>query len=138
MLGASPSPRPGGGAVPPAETIPAREPSFDKKALPLQRAVVAHSNPKAETMSAEQLKERLHLRIEQADERLLRVLDQFAETLFVEYYGSEEDIMELPAPPWAKLLTEEESVADLQEALAEYERGEYTSLDDIDKEAEAW
>jgi RNase H-fold protein (predicted Holliday junction resolvase) len=60
--------------VPPAETIPAREPSFARKALPLQRAVVAHSNQKAETMSAEQLKERLHLRIEQADERLLAVL----------------------------------------------------------------
>jgi hypothetical protein len=89
-------------------------------------------------MSAEQLKERLHLRIEQADERMLRALDQFAETLFVEYYGTEEDITVLPAPPWAKPLTEEESVADLQEALAEYERGEYTSLDDIDKEAEAW
>ncbi|MDV7402932.1 hypothetical protein RZS08_66525, partial [Arthrospira platensis SPKY1] len=36
-------------------------------------------------MSAEQLKERLHLRIEQADERLLAVLAEMAESLFKAY-----------------------------------------------------
>jgi hypothetical protein len=93
-------------------------------------------------MSVELLKKRLLLRIEQADEKLLRVLDQFSETLFEEYHHgegkelSDEEIMDLPAPPWAKPLTKEESIADLREALAEYERGEYVTLEDLDQEAE--
>ncbi len=40
-------------------------------------------------MGAKQIKERLHLRIEQADSKLLRVLDQFTETLFAEYHSDE-------------------------------------------------
>jgi hypothetical protein len=135
MLGASPSPRPGGGAAPPAETIPAREPSFARKALPLQRAVVAHSNQKAETMSAEQLKERLHLRIEQADERLLAVLAEIAESLFKAY------------PPKAvtpsdghdiRPLTRQELTSEIEASMAEYERGEYISLEESKRESASW
>ena len=94
-------------------------------------------------MGADLLKERLHLRIEQADPKILRVLDQFAETLFSEYYVgdegqelSDEEIMALPAPAWAKPLTKEESLADIREGIAEYHRGEYVTLAEIDKEAE--
>ena len=99
---------------------------------------------KAKVMGVSLLKKRLFLRIEQADEKLLRVLDQFAETLFKEYYGdedrelSDEELMALPAPAWAKPLSKEESLADLREALAEYERGDYITLEELDKEAEAW
>ena len=97
---------------------------------------------KVTNMGAELIKKRLYLRIEQADEKLLRVLDQFAETLFEEYHGgqelSDEEIMALPAPPWAKPLSKEESIADLREALAEYERGDYITLEELDKEAETW
>jgi len=95
-------------------------------------------------MGVDLIKERLHLSIEQADEKLLRVLNQFVETLFEEYYAgegkelSDEEIMALPAPPWAKPLSKEESIADLREALAEYERGDYITLEELDKEAEAW
>jgi hypothetical protein len=35
-------------------------------------------------------------------------------------------------------LTKEESIADLQAALEEYERGEYVTLDELDQEAEKW
>ena len=91
-------------------------------------------------MSVEIIKKRIFLRLEQADERLLRVLDQFVETLFEEYHHNEgkelsdEEIMALPAPPWAKPLSKEESIADLQEAIAEYKRGEYVTLDELEKE----
>jgi len=97
---------------------------------------------KSPDMNVELIKKRLFLRIEQADEKLLRVLDQFSEKLFDEYHDdvgkelSDDEIMALPAPPWAKPLTQRESIADLREALAEYERGEYVSLEELDKEAE--
>ncbi len=93
-------------------------------------------------MGADLLKQQLHLRIEQADTKMLRILTEFTETLFAEYHIdagqelSEEDVMALPAPPWAKPLTKEESLADIREGIAEYQRGEYVTLDDIDKEAE--
>ncbi len=93
-------------------------------------------------MNVELIKKRLFLRIEQADEKLLRVLDNLSEKLFDEYHDdvgkemSDDEIMALPAPPWAKPLTQRESIADLREALAEYERGEYVSLEELDKEAE--
>lgn len=99
---------------------------------------------KRDAMSTELIKKRLYLRIEQADEKLLRVLDQFSETLFEEYHHgegkelSDEEIMALPAPPWAKPLTKEESIADLRAALVEYEGGEYVTLDELDQEAEKW
>ena len=73
-------------------------------------------------MSAERLKERLHLRIEQADERLLAVLAEMAESLFKAY------------PPKAvtpsdghdiRHLTRQELTSEIEASMAEYERGEY-------------
>lgn len=88
-------------------------------------------------MTADLIKERLHLRIEQADSRLLRVLDQFTETLFAEYYPSlspsdaDEQILAIPpAPDWHKL-NKAELRSELDEANAEFERGEYVTLEEL-------
>ena len=95
-------------------------------------------------MGADSLKERLHLRIEQADSKMLRVLDLFTETLFAEYYTKEsiglndEQVIASSPPVWAKPLSKEESLSDIKEGLEEYHRGEYITLDEIDKEAQAW
>lgn len=95
-------------------------------------------------MSVERIKKRLLLRIEQADEKLLRVLDQFTETLFEEYFHNEgKDLSDgwtkaSPVPPWAKPLSKDESIADLREALEEYERGDYVSLKELDEQAKGW
>ena len=99
---------------------------------------------KAKVMGIDQIKERLHLRIEQADEKLLRVLDQFAETLFAEYHSDEskpitdEQIMAIPPSPNWRKMSREELRAELDEANAEYERGEYVTLEELEKESETW
>jgi len=86
-------------------------------------------------MSTEQLKERLHLRIEQADERLLAVLAELAESLFKTY------------PPHAptpydeqamRPLTREELTSEIEASMADYERGEYIGLEESKREAASW
>lgn len=95
-------------------------------------------------MSADLIKERLYLRIEQADEKVLRVLDQFTEILLAEYHTDEsqiitdEQILAIPpSPKWSKL-SREELKAELDEANAQYERGEYVTLEEVEKESETW
>lgn len=99
---------------------------------------------KAKAMTVEAIKERLHLRIEQADEKVLRVLNQLAETLFAEYQSDEskpitdEQIMAIPPSPKWRKMSREELRAELDEANAEYERGEYVTLEELEKESETW
>ena len=99
---------------------------------------------KAEAMGADLIKERLHLRIEQADDKLLRVLDQFAETLFAEYHSDEsnpitdEQIMAIPPSSKWRKISREELQTELDEANAEYERGEYITLEELEKESDRW
>lgn len=99
---------------------------------------------KAKVMGIDQIKERLHLRIEQADEKLLSVLDQFTETLFAAYHSedtqviTDEQIMAIPPSPTWRKLSKEELRTELDEANAEYERGEYITLDELEKESETW
>ncbi|MEM6771511.1 MAG: hypothetical protein AAF597_13090 [Bacteroidota bacterium] len=90
-------------------------------------------------MDATQKKELLHLRIEQANEQMLDALAELAEVLFKNWQPEVVEQTETEAgPAWAKPLTAEESLADLREGLAEYEAGEYVSLEDAAKEAASW
>ena len=93
-------------------------------------------------MTREQIKERLHLRIEQADDRLLRVLLRVTETLFEEFPPAQEaqddeQIDEEAAsasPSWAKPATNQELLAEIEAANAEGERGEVIPIEDVLKD----
>ena len=89
-------------------------------------------------MDATATKDLLHLRIEQADEKLLAVLAEVTETLFRTWQPEAMNSSTDPVPSWAKSLTAEESLADLREGLAEYEAGEYVTLEEAEKEAATW
>jgi hypothetical protein len=92
-------------------------------------------------MSLAQIREELHQRIDIADERLLRMVYVMTEA----YLEEEEEDAELAqiiakhdqAGPW-KQMTEEELMEDLKESIAEADRGEYISLEDLKKEMEEW
>ena len=85
-------------------------------------------------------KDLLHLRIEQADEKLLAVLAELTESLFRSYQPEavEDTQRDTTVPSWAKPLTAEASLADLREGLAEYEAGQYVTLEEASKEAATW
>jgi len=93
-------------------------------------------------MSLAQIREELHQRIDLADERLLRMVYVMTEAYLEE---EEEDDPELAAAiaksdelgPW-KQMTEEELLEDLKESIAQADRGEYISLEDLEKEMEQW
>lgn len=91
-------------------------------------------------MSVEQIKERLHLRVEQADESFLRILYAMTEAYAREYL--EEEITEEEAaailPPPGPRLTMKELIDEIEEADAEIERGEFITSEDLEKEMEQW
>lgn len=91
-------------------------------------------------MDATTTKDLLHLRIEQADEKLLAVLAAVTESLFRSYQPEavEKTAAAQAVPGWAKPLTAEESLADLRQGLAEYEAGAYVTLEEASKEAATW
>lgn len=92
--------------------------------------------PNPTIMDAIQLRTSLLQRIEQADEKLLRVINSVVETVVAEYV--EEGTVVEEVPDFAKPLTKEELLAELREGLEEYERGEYVTLEEMEKEAETW
>jgi hypothetical protein len=96
----------------------------------------------SKVMSAEELKERLHLRIEQADEKLLQVWADMTENLFEAYQsklidstdtGNSESYKEHLLP-----LSREEMTEEIEKAMADYERGDYLTLKESIKEAKSW
>ncbi|MCB0630832.1 MAG: hypothetical protein KDD15_13890 [Lewinella sp.] len=91
-------------------------------------------------MSIEQIKEILHLRVEQADESFLRILHAMTEAYAAEYL--EEEISDEAAaailPPPGPRLTMKELLSEIEEADAEIERGEFISSEDLEKEMEEW
>ena len=92
-------------------------------------------------MGADQIKKVLHLRIEQADERFLRILYAMTEAYASEHLEEEitdEQVMAIPPNPEWKRLTKAELKAEIDEANAEFERGESITLDELEKEAEQW
>ena len=86
-------------------------------------------------MDTAQIRERLHLRIEQADERLLTVLAEMAETLFKAY---QPQAVPSNYEKHMKPLTRQELTSEIETSMAECERGEYLTLEESSKEATAW
>lgn len=95
-------------------------------------------------MGATALKDLLHLRIEQADEKLLAVLADLTESLFKSYQPevleeemNQEEFDQLPMPEY-KRLTVEESNAELKEAMDECDRGDFLTGEELEKEIATW
>ena len=91
-------------------------------------------------MSVEQIKETLHLRVEQADESFLRILHAMTEAYVAEYLEEEITDEEAAAilPPPSPRLTMKELIAEIEEADAEIDRGEFITSEDLEKEMEQW
>jgi hypothetical protein len=91
-------------------------------------------------MSLEQLKEALHLRIEQIDERFLKVMYAMAETYLKEQEEAalEKRVNEVETSKDWQPMTEEELMTRLEAASEEYKRGEYKTVEEIRKESEQW
>jgi hypothetical protein len=85
-------------------------------------------------MSTEQIREVLHLRIEQADEQLLSVLSEITESLFKSYQPEalEENRKQRIAAYEASLkpMTKEELVERAEESNRAIEAGEHVAIDD--------
>lgn len=82
------------------------------------------------------IKERLHLRIEQADEKVLRVLDQLTETLFAEYHSEQTEEEERLAKIAAyeaqlKPMTKEELQARAIASNEAIANGEFSDIKDV-------
>jgi len=99
-------------------------------------------------MDALQKKELLHLRIEQANEQMLDALAEMAETLFktwqpeviektVEKEKTEAEMAAIYAKH-LKPMTRQEMTDELSEAMADYERGDYVTLEEMEKESAQW
>ncbi|MEM9835702.1 MAG: hypothetical protein AAF828_04330 [Bacteroidota bacterium] len=93
-------------------------------------------------------KELLHLRIEQANEQMLDALAELAEVLFKtwqpevvetaeEELNSEEEYAAI-YKEHLKPMTHEEMTNELRESMADYEKGNYISLEESAKEAASW
>lgn len=91
-------------------------------------------------MSTQQIKEALHHRIEQFDDRFLRLLYVMAETWIKEQEDAalEAEIATIPPNPDWKPMTQAELMARLEESSAQIERGEFYTIDQVRKEAEKW
>lgn len=93
-------------------------------------------------MSVEQIKETLHLRVEQADESFLRILHAMTEAYAAEYLEAEitdEQIMAImEADDDLKPMTKEALHAEINEGLAQIERGEGYTIEQLQKEMEQW
>ncbi|MEN0006164.1 MAG: hypothetical protein AAF798_18580 [Bacteroidota bacterium] len=93
-------------------------------------------------MGAAELRTQIHHQLEKVqDERFLKVIHSMLDT-YME--GQEEEeigriIESMPPPPGLEMPeTKEELMAELDEANAQIERGEYITLEDLEKEMEQW
>lgn len=97
---------------------------------------------KVTIMGVDLIKERLHLRIEQADEQILQVLAEMTESLFKTYQPEALEISdtELAAKYKEHLqpLTREEITSEIEQSMADYQRGDYITLEESSKEAASW
>jgi hypothetical protein len=104
--------------------------------------------PNLSIMDAIQRKELLHLRVEQANEEMQIVLAKMVEALFQTYQPeviqeekelTDAEIMAMPPPPsMRKPLTKEELNSELDEAIAECERGDFVTAEELEKEMATW
>lgn len=97
---------------------------------------------KFRVMGVEVIKKRLHLRIEQADEKILQVLAELTESLFKTY---QPQVLEQPESDKSAVyaehlspLSREEMTKEIETAMADYERGNYLTLEESSKEVASW
>jgi len=89
-------------------------------------------------MYAEDIKAVLHLRIEQADIRLLQIVYAMVETYIEQHNGAfqDKDIVGYPAQD------ESLTIAELKRKIAlaeeQIDQGLYLTLEELEKEAESW
>jgi len=86
-------------------------------------------------MSATELREVLIKRIGQADERMLRVMYAMLSAYEVPTGG---EVANIPVPKEWKEMTDEELKAELEQANDSIEKGEYISIQDLEKQMSEW
>jgi hypothetical protein len=92
-------------------------------------------------MSAAEMKIELLQVIEQADAKLLHLMHAVAQAYIApseEEEITDEQIMAIPPSPDWKPMTKTELLAEIEEANAQIERGEYVTLEELEKEMEQW
>ncbi len=92
-------------------------------------------------MGVDVMKQQLIERIQNGDEQLIRVMFAVSEALEESTQREEitdEMIMAIPPDPTMKRLTEEELLARLEASSAQVERGEYVTIEELEKEMEEW
>jgi hypothetical protein len=98
--------------------------------------------PKPKIMGIDTLRDRVISRIQQADESFLRILDAMTEAYENEHQEAEFTDTEVAAMRLAdeslKPMSREELHAELKEGLAQVERGEFVTIEDLKKEMEQW
>ena len=93
-------------------------------------------------MSVAQIKEAIRANLDKMDEGLLKAIHALTETYLAEQHSCKQEAAALEAeinaiPPYIP----EESmdlIAEIEEANAEIERGEFITLEDLEKEMETW
>jgi len=95
---------------------------------------------KPKIMSVAQIKEAIRANLDKMDEGLLKAIHALTETYVAEQEAAalEAEIMSIPPDPSLRQLTEEEMKARLDKAEAQFETGEYMTLDELIKESEQW
>ncbi len=88
-------------------------------------------------MSIETLKRELHVRIEEADEQLLRLFYAVSKAYKADRGVSEQDILNALPPP-GPVLTVEEFLLELQLAEEQIEAGDFITLEDLEQEMANW
>lgn len=89
-------------------------------------------------MTATELRTDLLQQIEQADEKLLRVISSVLEAVKVEYVAEVVEEEKVANYSQLKRMTQQEMKDELAEAMADYERGDYVTLEEMKKEAATW
>lgn len=82
-------------------------------------------------MSTAELRKHLHMIIDKADERFLRM----AYSLANEYTKGEDNVVAFRA---GKAITKHQLYRELKKAEDEIEKGDYLTIEDFDKESEQW
>ena len=90
-------------------------------------------------MTITDLRADLLQQIEQADEKLLRIVSSVLEAVKVEYVQeTTEEEAEAYYAQHLKPMTHEEMASELQQGMADYERGDYITLEEMKKESATW
>jgi len=85
-------------------------------------------------MGIKKIRENLILKIEEADEKLLRLMY----ALSIAYDMPEKNIEGTPSTDSWKSISHEELLEEIKSIDKEMEDGNFTSLDDLEKEMEQW